>query len=355
MGLGIPIHLSLLLVGLVLLVKGSDFFVAAASRIAKRLGVSHFIIGLTLVAIGTSLPELAAGITASLGGHSGIILGNVVGSNIANIGLILGITVLLFPIVIHRSQIKRDSSMLLSVILLFYAFAIDGIIGPFEAGFFVIFYISYLLFLISSKKALKALRFKDFLNYFFKLEYLTTITDTAFNQLRKVKSIAKMRPSEGKVVMAFREGIVKDLLIAAIAATAVIFGARYAVGEAVWFADFFGIPQNFIALTVIAIGTSLPELSVSLRAAKKGFGSMVIGNVMGSSIANILLILGVTGLINPIGVSQITLFSTAAFMLVISILLTVFMTRGKMGWKEGLTFVFLYLTFIVLLLFFGNS
>jgi len=339
-------HILFLILGFILLIKGSDFFVESSSRIAKRFGVTEFVIGLTLVAIGTSVPELSASIVASLKGDSGIIIGNVVGSNIANIGLILGLGAFVATISVKRAMLKRDAYMMLFISILFYVLAFDGVITKIEGGFFLLLFVSYTLFIVTSKKTKETYDFKSFLNYFFKFKYLRTISDQTISRVlsKKKKSTTK----DEKDYFSFKEGIIKDLLIIIMSGVAIVFGAKYLVTEAIWAAESLGVSTAIIGVSMIALGTSLPELSVSIRAAKKGFGDMIIGNIIGSNIANILVILGVSSLINPVEVGKTTLYHTAPIMLAISMLLIGLMrSKWKITKREGMILLVIYALFIV--------
>ena len=357
------VHLLFLVIGFALLIKGSDFFVEASSRIAKRFGISEFIIGLTLVAIGTSIPELAASIVAALRNEGGLIIGNVVGSNIANIGLILGISAIFTTITVKKAMLKRDGYIMIMVSILFFILAFKGSLNLIESLVFLLIYFAYILFLVTSKKARETYHFKDFLDYFLKFKYLITIRDHTIRRFlrserEKGKKLKKKErkelPHAKKDYLAFKEALVKDFLLIILGAIAIVFGARYLVIEAIWFAGFFEISTVFIGITVVAIGTSLPELAVSLRAARKGFSDMIIGNIIGSNITNILLVLGISGIINPILIDKNTLFFIIPFMILISSVLLYFMaTKWRIQWFEGLRLLILYILFIVLVIGFG--
>jgi len=331
------VNAFLFIFGLVLLVKGSDYFVNSAAAIAKKLGISEFIIGLTLVAVGTSIPELASSVIAAFKHHSGIIIGNVVGSNIANIGLIVGLSAVIAVIKTHEDMLKRDGYIMIFASLLFYVFILNGIISKLEAGIFVALYIIYTLFLFETREEKEdKYHFRQFIGYLFKFRYLKTIR----------KSFGSRKKDIGS------EGIAKDSIIILLGLAAVIVGANMLVDEAIFFANLLGISEIVIAISIIAVGTSLPELGVSLSAARKGYGDILVGNIIGSNIANILLIIGVSGFVNPISVSSSTLFISAPFMLFISILLLVFI---RSAWKirryEGIIFLILYALFIGSLFF----
>ncbi|MCG2719211.1 MAG: calcium/sodium antiporter [Nanoarchaeota archaeon] len=334
------IELILFIIGLALLVKGSDYFVKSAASIAKNLGVSGFIIGLTVVAIGTSIPELASAIFASIKQESGIIIGNVVGSNIANVGLIIGITATLYIIKGKKNMIKKDGLIMLIVVGLFLLAALNQNISRIEAGLLLVIYLLYLLFTFQTRVKLKGkFHLRAFINYILKFQYLQIIK----NGFRKKKNQKKI----------IRKLLIKDSIILIISGFFIVLGAKYLVTEAIFFANFFNIPQTLIAISIMSIGTTLPELSVSLTAAKKGFGNIALGNILGSIIANIGLIIGISGLIHPLSLIKESVYYAIPFMIFMSLLLVIFIkTEWKLTKIEGLILLALYFLFISSLFFF---
>ncbi len=345
------LNIILFILGFVFLIGGSEFFVKAAASIAKRLGVSEFVIGLTVVALGTSIPELASSIVASLKHESGVVIGNIVGSNIANIGLIIGITAVFMMIKTKEGMLKRDGYIMLFAALLFFVFILNGILSRLEAVILLLFYFAYLFFLFEVKHDDKTkTHFRDFIDYFFKFKYLTTIKSKIISGLDNKKDVSNKEKKEIKEL--FKAGLIKDFLILAISLVFVIYGAKYVVDEAVFFAGLFNISTNLISITLIAVGTSLPELMVSISATRRGHGDITLGNIIGSNITNIFLIIGVSGLIYPLSIIKTTLYFTAPFMIFISILLLFFVWRN---WEirriEGIILLVLYLIFLILLFF----
>jgi len=328
----------LLLLGLVLLVKGADYFVKSAAHIAKALGISEFLIGLTLVALGTSIPELASSIVASLNNSTGLIIGNVIGSNIANIGLIAGIVAVLSIIKTKENMLKRDGYIMLFVSFVFLLFAFNGVIEFYEALIFLVLYIVYVLFLIDVESKEKEFHFPQFLNYFLTFKYVGTVKNM-FSSSGSKKS--------------FDHSLFKQFFIVIVSVGAIVLGAHFFITEAIFFATLFGLSDTFIGLTLVAIGTSLPELVVSGSAALRGYGNIAIGNIIGSNISNILLILGVTGIMSPLNVVRSSLFFTIPFMIMMSVILLMFI---KSDWElrkaEGIIFLVLYVLFIGVLALF---
>jgi len=246
--MAVTIHIALLLLGFVLLIKGSEQFVNSASTIAKKLGVSDFFIGLTLVAIGTSLPELASTIVSSLKGASELIVGNLIGANIANIGFILGLATLIGVIRINEDLIERDGYIMMFISVLIFLFAINGIVSPVEGLVLLLVYFVYILFLLHTRDELeKKMHFKEFLNYFFRFQYLATIKTHAVKAFYKEEVKPKTR-EEKTATKLFKESLFKDFLISGISLISLIVGARVLINEVIWAADVVGVSQTFIGM-----------------------------------------------------------------------------------------------------------
>ncbi|HUV03376.1 MAG TPA: calcium/sodium antiporter [Desulfobacteria bacterium] len=346
-----------LVLGLVLLVKGSDFFVKAAAAIAKKLGVSEFVIGLTLVAVGTSIPELASSVAASLQQQSDIVMGNIVGSNIANIGLILGLAATIAVIKTREEMLKRDGYLMLFAALVLYLFIFNGTISRVEAVIFLLLYLAYILFLFKEKPQFKGeYGFREFLTYFFKFEYVKTVLNAVSNHNSRRRKNNKNASGPSSQPKEFKTGFVKDFVVLILGGAAVIVGAEYLVTEAVFFADYFQISKMLIGITIVAVGTSLPELSVSVSAARQGYGDIAVANVIGSNIANIFLVLGVSALVFPISVTRVTLAVIAPFMIFMTILLLIFIkTQWELSRTEGVALLVLYAAFMALLVVFSGA
>ena len=252
----------LLAAGFGLLIKGADFFVDGAVGIAKKFGIPQLIIGLTVVALGTSAPEAAVSIASATKGAADITIGNVVGSNILNIFIILGLTAVIVPIAVSSPTIKFDIPFMLGVTALMLFLGLDGGLGRIDAAILVgllAFYIFYLIRMVKSGK----------------------IVDTDDKPTKKLT-------------------VPVALILAGIGITMIIFGSQLTVNAATEIARSFGVSERFIGLTVVALGTSLPELFTSVTAARKGNADIAVGNVVGSNIFNILFVVGVSGLITNI-------------------------------------------------------
>ena len=338
------IEFLLLIIGLILLLKGSEIFVKAAASIAKRAGVSEFVIGLTLVAIGTSLPEYISAIFASIKGESGLIMGNILGANIANISLIIGISALIAVIKTDEQMLSRDGYFLLAVAVMLFIAVFNGRISRLEGGLFVLLFVAYTIYLFETKPRYRGkIGFRDFAEYFLKLGYVHSIKRMISTRKPLSENSMKIKADNDK------GSIVKDLLMMVFSGFLIVFGARFLVDNAVYFATSFSLPSNLVGV-LIAVGTTLPELSVSIAAAKKGLGNIIIGNAIGSCLTNTLLVLGTASLINPIQVSALTARFMTPFLIGLVILLLI---QIKSDWelrrKEGILFIILYASFLCML------
>jgi cation:H+ antiporter len=346
------VHILIFVVSLAMLSKGSDYFVEYAGRIAKRLGVSDFVIGLTLTSIGTSVPELAASISASLNDASGLVIGNVVGSNIANIGLILGVSAIISSFATDQKMYQRDGYIMLAAVILLFMSALDNVISTWESVSMLVGYLFYLLFIIKSDKEARAYHFQDFMKYIFDFEYIPPVKAKLSGFLRRRSQVNEGETAFSKI----RMGLLTDLLVVTVSAIGIMFGARYLVQEAMWFAQLLSIPESVIGVSFVAVGTSLPELTVSISAARSGRGDMVVGNIIGSNIANILLILGTSGLLTTLQIQEISVVYTIPIMLFFSIALLYFI---KSDWtisrSQGILAVLAYVAFMVMAFTLGWS
>lgn len=338
------IELILLLAGFVLLIKGSDYFVRSAGSIAKDLGVSGFVIGLTLVALGTSLPEVASSVIATLKGSTGIVIGNVVGSNIANMALVIGLTAAFIAVSTKEEMLKRDGYVMLFATLLFFLFMLNGTISRLQAGILLMLYIAYMVFLLEVKHERKEEQhFKHFLDYFFKFRYMRTIKKKMFTNNKNKK--IKRRFGEFS-----RIGLFKDIAVLVFSGIALVIGAKLLITEAIFFAGMLNLSETLIGISLVALGTSLPELMVSLTSARMGFGDIAVGNIIGSNIANILLVVGVSGILAPLTVVKSVLLESGPFLIITTILLLIFIRSGwKLSRKEGVTFLGMYVVFMAFL------
>ena len=246
---------ALLVIGLVMLCFGGNWLVSGGVGIAKKLRISNLVIGLTIVAYGTSTPELAASIAAA-GDHGAIILGNIVGSNIANVGMVIGVSAILIPVAIQKSVFRKEIPIMLGVSFLLVLLSIDGELSQYDGALLLVGLGVFAFF-----------TFRD------ALKQRTTTKDNSENTQNNI--------------------YVKSFGLIGIGIVVLYIGAKLTVDNAVIIASEFGLSEKLIGLTVIAIGTSLPELITSIIAIRKGHSDVGIGNIIGSNIYNILMIMGV--------------------------------------------------------------
>lgn len=340
------LSIILVIVGFLFLIKGADFLVDGASAVAKKFGISEMIIGLTIVAMGTSMPELVVSIKSALEGHSDIALGNVIGSNMANVLLILGICALMKQINIPKATRHIENPLCLILTVLLFALCMNGgvskIISQKEGIFLLLLFVCYLTYLfISARKNAKNDKSNNSSMFNSKGETVENVRATLdrSSEIEESKSNGKFIINVFKIII----GIV-----------ALKFGADFVVDNAVNIAQIIGISEKIIGVTIIAIGTSLPELVSSVTAIYKGENELAIGNIVGSNIFNILLILGISSSISPISYSLNYNFDMV-YLIITGLLLAVFPYIGKgsraIDRAEGLIFVTMYLAYILCLLF----
>lgn len=305
--------------GLALLFAGGELLVRGAVALARRLGVSPLLIGLTLVGFGTSTPELVTSIEAALRGSPGIAIGNVIGSNTANILLILGIAVLISPIVCDPRAFRRDATVLLTASLACAAMAMLGVMGPLTGTVFLAMLIAYV-------------------GYTYLHERRHPNASAALHE--EEASLAEPGPHVLWLSLGFAFG--------GIALT--ITGATLLVDGAIDLAAFLNIDDTVVGLTIVAVGTSLPELVASVTASLRRHGDIALGNVVGSNIYNILGILGTTAIIHPLAVPPAVLEFDVWVMLAATLLLVVFATTGRrLSRGEGAVFLAGYGAYVAVL------
>lgn len=305
----------LLIGGLALLIVGGDLLVRGAVRIATRLGISPLVIGLTLVGFGTSAPELVTSVQASLAGAPGIALGNVVGSNIANILLILGISALITPIAIQSMALKRDGLTMAAVAIAFALLTAFAPFGRILGTAFVAALATYLVVAFRQESAASADH------------------GAAYDKAEAAQEVdPALRPGRDGT----SGGILLPLAIALGGLVLVVGGGKLLVDGAVGLARSFGISETVIGLTIVAIGTSAPELVTSVMAALRRQSDIAFGNVVGSNIYNILGIAGLTALIAPTEVPPEIVRFDNPIMVAVSLLMLVFAWTGfRIGRREG--------------------
>jgi cation:H+ antiporter len=261
--------------GLLLLVAGAELLVRGSAAIALRLGITPLVIGLTVVAFGTGSPELSVSVGAALRGNSGIALGNVVGSNISNIALILGLSALARPMRVRSEVIRREVPLMIAVTVLLCALLLDGLLTRFDGALLLTGMIAYIVF--------------------------------AYTTGRREGKAKDVADSEGLPLLPDQGIVWLDVVFVVGGIATLLLGAKLLLLGATFVAVRFGLSDVVIGLTVVAIGTSLPELATSVVAAVRGHADVAFGNVIGSNVLNILCVLGVTALVRPFGTDGLTL------------------------------------------------
>ena len=310
-----------LVIGFALLVKGADYFVDGASDIAKKLRIPSIVIGLTIVAFGTSAPELAVSMTAALKGSNDIAIGNVVGSNIFNTLVVLGASAAITPVIVQKSIIKVDYPISIFITLLLGIFCLDKVFG---AENMTIGRIDGIILLVC---------FAGFM-YLVIHEGLKNRDETENSAEQE-----KVKP------------VWLTLILTVIGLAGIIFGGDMTVEGAKEIARYFGLSEALIGLTVVALGTSLPELVTSIVASKKGENDIAVGNVVGSNIFNILLILGTSATILPMNVSTTYIYDIGILLAISVIFFIPIAIKKKVGRGLGVTMVVtyvLYTTYLIL-------
>ena len=308
----------LILVGFVLLIKGADFLVNGASGIAKKFHIPEIIIGLTIVSVGTSMPELFVSITSSIEGYKDMAMGNVIGSNVCNLLLILGLSATIKPIKFKKETklIEIPMCLLTSIIFLILC-NIGKCISRFDSIILIVLFIAFIGYTIYMSK---------------KGEEINGIDESDEGTAKKRKTIT-------------------NIIYIILGIVALKFGGDFVVNNAEIIARHFNISEKIIGLTIIAIGTSLPELVTSVTAAIKGDSDIAIGNIIGSNIFNMLLIIGVSGLISPV-TYNVTYNLQMAILIVATIVLAAFPYTDKkdeMTTSNGITYLMLYALYMIIL------
>jgi cation:H+ antiporter len=311
----------LFVLGLVALVIGAEVMVRGASRLAVSWGISPLVVGLTVVAFGTSAPEMAVSIDAALSGSSDLAIGNVVGSNIANILLILGISALVAPLLVHEQIIRQEIPVMIGASLLVLVLALDGSIGRAEAALLFALVVAYTVFLVvQSRRASQAT--SD--------EFSTEIPASQWDR---------------------HWGVQVALVLGGLAL--LVLGADWLVGAAVVFAKMMGVSDLVIGLTVVAVGTSMPEIATSLIAALRGQRDIAVGNVVGSNIFNLLAVLGAAGIVSASGLDvpeAARNFDLWVMLAVAFACLPILLTGREIARWEGAVFLGYYAAYLLYLI-----
>lgn len=313
--MAVIIQLGLLAIGFILLVKGADLFVEGACKVAEKFGIPQLVIGLTIVALGTSLPEAAVSISAALKGSAEITIGNVVGSNIINVLLILGLTALICPVAVQECTVKYEIPfvIIISAILMGIGYA-DQMVGRGDGLILWGLMIMYMVYLLKmTKKGCDT-------------------TETAKYCDEAVMPVWKM------------------LLMIVVGGAMIVLGSNVAVDAASELARIFGMSERLIGLTIVAFGTSLPEFVTSVTAAIKGKADIAVGNIVGSNIFNILFVVGTSALITPVLYAKAFFVDSIACIAVGVILWLCVVKNKKLGRISGAVMLICYAGYFVCLM-----
>jgi cation:H+ antiporter len=317
------ITIILLALGIAVLIGGAEALVRGASRLALAMGVSPLVVGLTVVAFGTSAPELAVSVRSALGGSADLAVGNVVGSNIFNVLVILGLSAIVAPLTVHRQLVRIDMPAVIVVSFALWAMALDGTVSFFES----------------------ALLFSGFVGY--TLFQLWLARQTSSKELELEEQAIAREPRSLRFI-----AINVGLIVAGVGL--LVLGAHWLVDSAVTIARALGVSELVIGLTIIAGGTSLPEVATSVMAAFRGERDIAVGNVVGSNLFNILLVLGLTGVLAPGGIPvavEAIQFDIPVMVATAVACLPIFFTGGVISRWEGATFLGFYVAYVAYLIF----
>ena len=311
--------------GLILVTLGADWLVRGASRLAENLGVSPLVVGLTVVAFGTSAPELVVSSAAAMREQAGLAVGNVMGSTVANVGLIVGVGAMLRPISVHRRLLVRETPLVIFVLSLVMLLALNDALGRLDGLVLITGFFVYMWFLLSWARSEREGRSGQ----------MDTLTD-----LVAVSPDAKPKPVRKETWLA--------ILGIAVGLPGLLIGAEWLVGSATQIARAFNIPEAVIGATLVAIGTSLPELASVIAAATRGLGDIAIGNVIGSNVFNLGLVLGTAALLKPLELPPELVVRQVLPALAFSILLIpLALTRQRVTRWEGMLLLLGYLGFFI--------
>lgn len=314
----------ILVIGFVLLIKGADFFVEGSSSVAKKFHVPAMLIGMTIVAMGTSLPECAVSVTASLANNNSLAVSNVIGSNIFNLMVVCGACALFSPLTIRQDTLKKEFPLSIICAALMLVLGYIGMtLGHIDGIIFLVLFVGYLLWMIQSAKKARAAVLSD------------PGQSGQIEQAEFVEENIAILPTWKSLIF-----IIGGMI-------AIKFGGDFVVDGASSIASSMGLSQTLIGLTIVAMGTSLPELVTSLVAAKKGEVDMALGNVIGSDIFNILFVLGIATVISPISFLIENVIDIILLIIMSLIVLAFAWTRQQINRKEGILMLLMYAAYMV--------
>ena len=314
----------ILVIGFVLLIKGADFFVEGSSSVAKKFHVPAMLIGMTIVAMGTSLPECAVSVTASLANNNSLAVSNVIGSNIFNLMVVCGACALFSPLTIRQDTLKKEFPLSIICAALMLVLGYIGMtLGHIDGIIFLVLFVGYLLWMIQSAKKARAAVLSD------------PAQSGQIEQSEFVEENIAILPTWKSLVF-----IIGGMI-------AIKFGGDFVVDGASSIASSMGLSQTLIGLTIVAMGTSLPELVTSLVAAKKGEVDMALGNVIGSDIFNILFVLGIATAISPISFLMENVIDIILLIIMSVIVLAFAWTKQHINRKECILMLLMYAAYMV--------
>ena len=350
------INIVLLVLGVIIVLKGADWLTDGAVNIATRFGVSQMVIGLTIVAMGTSMPEFCVSMVSALKGTPDLAVGNVVGSNTLNTLLIVGCSALVAPIMVKRSSVKRDIPFAVVASLLMLLFCLDGAIGRVNAA---VLFAGFCLFMFVTLKYAKTTEGPAAAVATSGAATTTAISEASTSQASSSEAsssgtsapeASSSETSAPKASQASGTSMLKAVVMLVVGLLCLIAGSNMFVDNASFVASSLGVSDAVIGLTIVAGGTSMPELATSMVSAKKGNSDIAIGNVIGSNVFNILMIIGITGLVKPMHIAGITTLDL--IMMLASMLLMWFFCRTTYKVKrwEGAVLTIIYLAYLTWLI-----
>lgn len=350
------INIVLLVLGVIIVLKGADWLTDGAVNIATRFGVSQMVIGLTIVAMGTSMPEFCVSMVSALKGTPDLAVGNVVGSNTLNTLLIVGCSALVAPIMVKRSSVKRDIPFAVVASLLMLLFFLDGAIGRVDAA---VLFAGFCLFMFVTLKYAKTTEENAAAVATNGAATATAISEASTSQASSSEAsssetsapeASSSETSAQEASQASGTSMLKAVVMLVVGLLCLIAGSNMFVDNASFVASSLGVSDAVIGLTIVAGGTSMPELATSMVSAKKGNSDIAIGNVIGSNVFNILMIIGITGLVKPMHIAGITTLDL--IMMLASMLLMWFFCRTTYKVKrwEGAVLTIIYLAYLTWLI-----
>ena len=350
------INIVLLVLGVIIVLKGADWLTDGAVNIATRFGVSQMVIGLTIVAMGTSMPEFCVSMVSALKGTPDLAVGNVVGSNTLNTLLIVGCSALVAPIMVKRSSVKRDIPFAVVASLLMLLFCLDGAIGRVDAA---VLFAGFCLFMFVTLKYAKTTEGPAAAVATSGAATTTAISEASTSQASSSEAsssetsapeASSSETSASEASQVSGTSMLKAVVMLVVGLLCLIAGSNMFVDNASFVASSLGVSDAVIGLTIVAGGTSMPELATSMVSAKKGNSDIAIGNVIGSNVFNILMIIGITGLVKPMHIAGITTLDL--IMMLASMLLMWFFCRTTYKVKrwEGAVLTIIYLAYLTWLI-----